>query len=307
MARAMSDAPNPAPDPAPAVSIVVPHYNDLERLDRCLDRLVAQILPEGGRFEIVVADNGSPQGEAAVAACIAGRARLVPAPEKGAGPARNAGVAATRAPLLAFTDADCLPQPGWLAAGLAKLAAFDLVGGRMVVVPEHDGTRTGAEAFELVFAFDNERYVREDGYTVTANLFCSRAVFDTVGPFRTGVSEDMEWSRRATAKGFTLGYAADAVVGHPPRPDWPALIGKWRRIEAERFLLELQSRPRGRLRWLARSWMMPVSILAHLPRIWRSPELHSAAERRAAAWTLARLRLWRMADAHRRVLARRRG
>lgn len=299
-----SPSPIHVPD-APRVSVVVPHYDDLDRLDRCLDLLMAQTFPAAER-EIIVADNGSPQGEDAVRARIAGRARLVIAPEKGAGLARNVGVAAARAPLLAFTDADCLPEPGWLAAGLAALAHTDVIGGGMKVVPEHAGRLTGAEAFEHVFAFSNERYVREEGFTVTANLFCARSTFDAVGPFRTGVSEDIEWSRRATAKGFHLAYAADAVVGHPPRPDWPALLKKWRRISDERFLLETQTVRGGRWRWLAKSWLMPASILAHAPRIWRSPDL-SPAERRAALATLARLRLWRLADAHRRVLRPGRG
>lgn len=288
----------------PHVSVVVPHHSDLTRLDRCLDRLVRQTLPRAA-VEIIVADNASPEGEQALSACIAGRARLVIAREKGAGLARNAGVLAASAPLLAFTDADCLPEPGWLAAGLAALDGAGVVGGRMVVVPEHDGPRSGAEAFEQVFAFDNARYVREEGFTVTANLFCARSTFDAVGPFRAGLSEDIEWSRRATALGFRLGYAPDAVVGHPPRPDWPALLKKWRRITDEQYQLEASGTRMGGLRWLGRGWLMPLSILAHAPRIWRSPALSSAAERRAAFATLARLRLWRMADAHRRVLMRR--
>lgn len=36
---------------------------------------------------------------------------------------------------------------------------------------------SGAEAFETVFAFDNERYVKQLHFTVTANLICPRELF----------------------------------------------------------------------------------------------------------------------------------
>jgi glycosyltransferase involved in cell wall biosynthesis len=284
----------------PAVSVIVPHYDDLVRLDRCLARLCAQSLARD-QYEIVVADNMSPVGQAAVEAAIAGRARLVTAPAKGAGLARNAGVAASRGTVLAFTDADCLPEHGWLEAGIAALDTFDLVGGRMTVVAEHDGPRSGAEAFETVFAFDNESYVRDKHFTVTANLFCSRAVFDATGPFRVGMSEDVDWCLRARRAGFAIGYAASAVAGHPPRPTWPALRQKWRRLQAEMFQLALLQ-PGGRLKFLLHSLALPPSILLHAPRVVRSTTLADGGERIRALATLARLRLWRFVDANLRVI-----
>lgn len=294
IARAEGEA---APTPTrPTVSVVVPHYGDPAPLDRCLAALVAQSWPHAD-YEIVVADNGSPQGQEAIAAIVAGRARLVMATERGAGPARNAGVAASQGAILAFTDSDCIPEADWLAEGVKALGAHDFIGGRMVVTLESDGPKSGAEAFEQVFAFDNEDYVRRKGFTVTANLFCPRALFDKVGGFCTGMSEDLEWCLRARAAGYHIGYAPDAVVGHPARRDWPALIGKWRRINAETYTLS-SGTVRGRLAWLARAWLMPVSIVAHAPRVFASDRLADGRERMAALGTLARLRLWRFADAH---------
>ena len=66
----------PADIVPPFVSVIVPHFNDLGGLVLCLADLERQTWPRD-RFEIVVADNASPQGEAAVAAAIDGRARLV--------------------------------------------------------------------------------------------------------------------------------------------------------------------------------------------------------------------------------------
>lgn len=281
------------PGAVPAVSVIVPHYNDLVRLDRCLAALAGQ--QADGGFEVIVADNASPCGIAAVEKVIAGRARLVVATEKGAGPARNAGVAAARGRLLAFTDCDCLPEPGWLLAGLAALAGCDFVGGAMTVLVDESRPMTGAEAFERVFAFNNRRYVEQQGFTVTANLFAPRALFDAVGGFRTGVSEDLEWCERARAAGFRIGYAPLAVVGHPARANWRELLAKWRRLNAEAYAL-YTGRKGGRLRWAVRSLALPLSIVAHVPVVLRSPAIAGAGTRARVLGTLVRLRLWRMVD-----------
>ncbi len=71
----------------PKISVVIPHYRDVENLKVCLRALEAQSAPRDS-FEVIVADNGSPDAEAVKAAT--GQARLVIAQERGAGPARNA-------------------------------------------------------------------------------------------------------------------------------------------------------------------------------------------------------------------------
>jgi GT2 family glycosyltransferase len=156
----------------------------------------------------------------------------------------------------------------------------------------------GAEAFERVFAFDFQTYITRKGFTGSGNLFCSRALFADVGGFRTGVSEDVEWSHRARAKGYRLGYAPLAVVWHPARRDWPELKAKWRKTNRETFGLFL-ARRQGRLQWALRSFLLPASAIAHSPRILMSRELRTPGQRARALATLYRLRLWRMADAMR--------
>lgn len=274
----------------PDVSVVVPHYDDLDRLDVCLAAIGAQTVSR--TFEIVVADNGSPQGLAAVQAVAGERARVVLVPEKGAGPARNGGVLASRGAILAFTDSDCVPQPGWLQSGVDALTACDVSGGRMLVGVRNPARLTPEEAFERVFAFDNETYVRRKGFTVTANLFCRREVFDRVGPFRTGVSEDVEWCLRARAAGCRLDYAEAAAVVHPARRSWTELTAKWARLNREAYLLS-RERPDGRLWWLVSTIAMPVSALAHTPKVLASPRLERPADRLAALAVLYRLRFWR--------------
>jgi GT2 family glycosyltransferase len=277
------------------VSVIVPHYSDLRRLAECLDALEAQTTPRD-RFEIVVSDNNSPEGPAAIEAVIAGRARLATALEKGAGPTRNEGARVAQGAIFAFTDCDCVPAPQWLEEGLAALTRHDVVGGGMRVSVADPARVTPVESFERVFAFDNERYVREKGFTVTANLFCRREVFEEVGGFRNGVSEDVEWCRRATGKGYSLGYAGEALVEHPARQTWDELTRKWARLNQETCSLYLQ-KPGGRLTWLIRSLALPASVVVHAPRVMSAPRLNSMGERLGALGVLLRVRLWRFGHA----------
>lgn len=279
----------------PKVSVIVPHYHDLEGLRLCLAALARQTYPRGD-FEIVVADNNSPEGEAAVAAVIKDQARLVTVVEKGAGPARNGGVAISRGATLAFTDSDCVPEPEWLEQGLLALADYDFVGGRVTVLVDDADAMTDAEAFERVFAFDFKTYITRKGFTGAGNLFCTRRVFDDVGDFRVGVSEDLEWSHRARSKGHSLGYAPLAIVGHPARRTWAQLSGKWRRVNAETYGLYLE-RSAGRLKWFVRSLALPLSAIAHAPKVFTSDQLSSLRQRGQALSMLFRLRSWRLGHA----------
>src|SRR5271154_7637613 len=91
------------------VSVIVPHLNDYDNLDACLTLLGDQSFPND-RTEIIVADNGSSRGPDALRQIVGTRGRVVEVAERGAGPARNAGVGAARGAALAFLDSDCRPD-----------------------------------------------------------------------------------------------------------------------------------------------------------------------------------------------------
>lgn len=279
---------------APKVSVIVPHYRDLGGLAVCLEALARQTYPRD-RLEVIVADNNSPEGEAAVAEVIAGRAHLVVVTDKGAGPARNGGVAASSGEILAFIDSDCVAEPAWVEEGVRGLESFDFVGGRVRVLVDDPARVTAVEAFERVFAFDFKTYIERKHFTGAGNLFCPRALFNRVGGFKTGVSEDVEWSRRAQAEGFSLGYAPLAVVGHPARRSWPDLLTKWRRLNAETFGLAA-GRPAWRLRWFLRTLLLPASAVVHVVKVVGSPELSTPRARLAAIGVLFRIRFWRFGN-----------
>lgn len=276
--------------PLPLVSVVIPHYNSLATLKNCVSLLDRQTFCRD-RFEIIVADNNSSCGMDAVSSA-APAAKVIHVNEQGAGPARNAGVAASTGSILAFINSDCLPNLDWIEKGIAAIQAYDFIGGRVIVTSEEPLRPNPIEAFEMVFAFDFERYINRVGFTGTGNMFVWRRVFDAVGPFRSCVAEDMDWSFRARARTFRLGYVEDLIVEHPARKTWSELMARWKRMVLEEYLL-YQERPFFIVTWLLRASLMPLSVLPHAWHILTSSRLIDSRSRWGGLTVLARLRLWR--------------
>ncbi len=282
------------------VSVIMPHLNDYDNLDACLRLLQAQSFP-GDRTEIIVADNGSSLGFDAVRRVVGSRGRVIEVAERGAGPARNAAVRASRGEALAFIDSDCLPDRRWLEEGLAELSQADFAGGRVDVLVEDPQRMTGAEAFESVFAFRNERYVKDLNFTVTASMFVWRSVFDAVGGFQNGVPEDKDWCERAVRQGYRIRFAPKSIVGHPARRTMPELKRKWRRLTLERC--EGARRDgKGRARILLREVAALVAAAPHAFVPLASKRLNGFRSRLMAIGVLVQIRAYRFLVASQVVL-----
>jgi GT2 family glycosyltransferase len=201
------------------VSVVVPTFNRPDLLDHCLHALVSQEI-EPWSFEIVVADDAASDATCRQVERWTVEARqrgtwvsYVPtAGRRGPAAARNAGWRAARGEIIAFTDDDCIPQPGWLAAGLSAFTgSIAAVDGRVVMpLPaaptDYEKNAAGLEQAEFV----------------TANCFYRRDVLEVVGgfdeQFRAAWREDSDLFFRVLDLGLPVGYAPDAVVIHPIRP-----------------------------------------------------------------------------------------
>lgn len=201
-------------------------------------------------------------------------ARILPAPGPGSYAARNiaarAALAGAPEALLAFTDADCRPDPGWLAALAAGAAAHP---GALLAGPvrmEAPARWTAAATFDRLRGIPQARYVAR-GYAATANLAVPGPVFAALGGFdasrRSG--GDAEFCRRAGAAGHPLHLLPDAGVSHPVRADWAGLAVKARRVKGG----QVAAGPRRRrLAWVLRSLCPPVTdsrALLGAPAPWR--------------------------------------
>lgn len=203
------------------VSVVVPVRDGAALLPGCLDALAAAVAAAragGLEVEVIVVDNDSRDATSRVAAAHPLAPLLVRESRRGSYAARNAGVAAAAGTLLAFTDADCRPEPGWLSAGTAALdVGADLAGG--AVLPLASPRPSVWERYDRATYLRQADYVTGQGFAATANLFVRAAVFAAVGGFDPALrsSGDLEWCGRAVAAGHRLVAAPAAAVRHRPR------------------------------------------------------------------------------------------
>jgi glycosyltransferase involved in cell wall biosynthesis len=294
---ATQDSPHPAPA-RPRISVVIPHLNQPEFLSRCLASLAS-----GTRTpdEVIVVDNGSRALPEAI--CVAHGARLLAETEPGPGPARNLGVAASSGSILAFIDADCLADPGWLTAAEAAMTdpSATILGGDVRIALSDLARMTMIEAYESVYAYRMDRYIAREGFTGTGNLVVRRAVLQDVGPFAgIGVAEDRDWGHRATAKGYQIRFVPQMRAYHPARQNVAELYIKWNRQSAHDYVLA-RARRGGLLRYALKALAMAPSPLAELPTVLTTDRLSSSRARALAFVCLVRLR-WHRANVMVRLL-----
>lgn len=180
------------------ISVIIPVRDRAELLDRCLGALAPRL---GDHAEVVVVDDGSRDRTRQVALEWASRHRVRVLDNEGSGAvaARSTGVAASDGEVLAFTDSDCVPSPGWLAAGLAAIdAGADLVQGR--TTPER---ACGVLERSLWVTGD-------DGLHATCNLFVRRSAFDAAGGFDPAAGRRLAY-RAGHLRG--LGFGEDTLLG----------------------------------------------------------------------------------------------
>lgn len=215
----------------PFVSVIIPVYNDAERLAKCLGCLEKQTYPRQ-RFEIIVVDNGSAELVRPTVEAFSNATCLFEE-KPGSYAARNRGMATAEGEILAFTDSDCLPDAAWIENGVSAVTAGPegLVAGRIDVFFDNPEHPTWVELYEQEFAFRQRENVKARHYGATANVFTSRAVFDKVGLFADNVKSggDREWGNRVFAAGLSVRYADDVRVKHPARKNVGDYFAKLRR------------------------------------------------------------------------------
>ena len=273
------------------ISIVIPHLNQPEHLERCLASLHAQE-GSGAHIEIFVVDNGSETLPEAICAKWPDVTLLSEA-EPGPGPARNKGISAARGDILAFIDADCRAHPNWLQAIQAALSAPDVkvIGGDVQVPIKDERHPTALECYERIYAYRNRKYIAS-GYSGTGNLAMLPETFAQVGPFAgINLAEDRDWGHRARAKGIITRYVPEMIIYHPAREEFSEMQQKW-----DRHILHDFSHvegAKGKLRWLARAIAVGLSPAGELPRVLVSDRVSGLKQRWLAFRCLTRIRLFR--------------
>jgi GT2 family glycosyltransferase len=203
----------------PRVSVAVSTYRRSDRALRLLESLAHQTLP-ADEFEVVVYDDASGDG---TAEALEARRDQVPYPlkvvrgERNVGPASGCNRAwrATTGRIVAFTDDDCVPDPGWLREGLRCFddPSIDVVVGRVEPAPDQLGD---------LGPFSRTLRVNDARFFATANCFYRRAALETAGgfdeQFRRAAGEDTDLGLRVLGDNGPAHFALLALVHHDVRP-----------------------------------------------------------------------------------------
>jgi glycosyltransferase involved in cell wall biosynthesis len=185
---------------APRASVIVPVRDRRQLLGATLDALAAQTFTE---HEVIVIDDGSRDGsgdEARRRAAAGQPVRVLDGAGRGAVAARVMGVDAARADVLAFTDSDCRPEPGWLAAGLAAIES-----GAAVVQGPTVPDRMPRPLERTV------SIGREDGLYATCNVFYRRDAYEAAGGFDVAAGQRLGFRPGSRLRG--LGFGEDVMLG----------------------------------------------------------------------------------------------
>lgn len=191
----------------PFVSIIVPTRNRARFLPHLLEALSRQQYP-GDRAELIVVDDASTDATPEVLAewkpklpfrCVFLRTEA----RSGQAVARNLAARRAGGTILAFTDSDCVPEPDWLASGVAQVEA-----GAAVVCGPIDPQRL--DGTHWLFSSNLNPVTSDTGLYPTANLFVRRAEFDAMGGFNehvaawggvvAGEDTDLAWRIRKSGK-----------------------------------------------------------------------------------------------------------
>jgi mycofactocin system glycosyltransferase len=236
LARRLTDAgiahPRPPASAQPVdVGVVIPVRDRADMLARCLTAL-------GGRYPVLVVDDGSSDPRAIADVAATHGATLVRRPENG-GPAsaRNSGISQIGNEVVAFVDSDCIPPSGWIEMLSAHLTdpLVAAVAPRILTLPsETSAGRYGAAKGSLDLGEREARVAPATrvAYVPTAALLVRRRalvqaardgeIFDPA--LRYGEDVDLIW--RLHEAGWRIRYDPAIEVRHHEPDSWPALLSR---------------------------------------------------------------------------------
>lgn len=239
-------------------TVIIPTYNRPAALAACLAALDRSSYPRD-LFEVVVVDDGGRVDLGhVIASSVGALLHFLRQQQRGPGSARNAGARVARGRWLAFTDDDCLPEPGWLHALAAHLVRDNrlAVGGYTSnQLVDNPYSSTSQLLIDYLYAHFNAAGGGDAKFLTTNNLAVPAAAFQAIGGFdetyTLAASEDREFCSHWLQRGYRLHYEPMARVRHAHYLDG---AGFWRQHfnygrGARRYHLARSVRGQGRPRF----------------------------------------------------------
>lgn len=277
----------------PKVSVIVPIYNGEQDLPGLLACLRAQTYP-AQQAEYLLVDNGSCDRTPTLltaattdfsAQDLTFKALSEPNIQSSYA-ARNVGICAAQGEFLAFTDADCYPDPNWLVELIQPFTHQNvgLVAGKIAALPGKTWVEKYSDGKDML----SQEHTLQNAfkpYGQTANLAIRAEVLKQVGLFRphltTGGDADICWRIQieseqigpTASEPWQLKSAPKAVIQHRHRQTLKELHTQWYRYgKSNRYLHELhgvrlayqlpkKEEHRALLRWVLKDLPMAVASL----------------------------------------------
>ena len=270
---------------SPDVSVVIATHDRAGLLPRLVAALEAQTY--SGAIEVIFVDDGSRDDTPHVLADLAARSSLEirtlgDGRNRRQAGARNIGWRDARAPIVAFTDDDCIPTSRWLEEGMRAMGD-----GHRVVVGL---TLPNPDQEHLKGPFSRTIVVTKSDYFETCNIFYRRGDveaaqgFDEAFTSHGGEDTDLGW--RVTAAGADAVFAPEALVHHDVKPSdlraatrealrWTGiprvvrLHPSARRYLVGRIFWKPSHAPAlGALAGILLGWRWPLALLLGAPWVW---------------------------------------
>jgi GT2 family glycosyltransferase len=193
---------------SPTLAVVVLSHGDEPLILAALESVLAQDVP----LEIVLSHSGgggTPQRVAAAFPAIP----VVAAPSRRLpGAARNAGVAATTAPFVAFLAADCVAKPGWAAARIARHTNGAAAVASAMAPPAAPAPALASHLLQHWSRMPHRTPRPPQRFGVSY----ARTLLEAFGGFREdlAIAEDAELNARILAAGIAIEWAPDVRIEH---------------------------------------------------------------------------------------------
>ena len=185
------------------LSFVIPARNEAALIGETLERILASVASAAGvtrkdlwlpntSFEVIVADDGSEDGTAAIVGRLADDAgvRLVPAVGRTCGSARNTGAVVSSGRVICFVDADTIVPEN----AVDRILELHELEGKCLVLYRLASREPGIRAWLWWTFWGLARSLPlARAKSMPAFMSCDRAHFQRYGPFRDGWAIAEEW------------------------------------------------------------------------------------------------------------------
>ncbi|MFH1800136.1 MAG: glycosyltransferase [Candidatus Omnitrophota bacterium] len=221
------------------ISVCIVTYNAAEHIGACL-RSILNLVPHGGRTEVLVVDGCSTDDTLKIVRGFAGRVRLVENPKRTIASNRNVALREALYPYIAFTDSDCIVPPNWLGMLAASFEEIQKNDTRLAGVGGGNIAPSGESPFQtaLGIALDSllgslgsvqgRIFVEQRRVASIAclNALYARAALESAGGFDEllgNMCEDADMNYRLNKKGYGLYFVPGVLVEHGARRSF----GSW--------------------------------------------------------------------------------